>query len=180
MQTIDEIIAAGGTTTEAALQLYDDLEPITTNFMPGRWHGTEIPTGHQMDGLLKLTGWYGKLFIDTEHVHPLLFWTLDKKGVFAVNPKHIPLDMTFPKVDAIGVLAALLRVLETKDSKARMRMVEYRGKVSAAMCYDEKPIIDCFRKIDENRVMGAMDQKGVPQPYFFMLQRDDSPLELHF
>ena len=178
----DEIPVGGGTTTETALRLFDSLEVAEAAFMTGRWKGTEIPSGHQMDGLLSATGWYGKMFIDSENVHPLLFRTSDNKGLYAVNPKHIPLDINYPKSKALGTVMKMARpALETHESKARLRMMEYRGKVSAAMAYDEKPIFDCFRKIDENRVMGAMDQKGVLQPYFFMLERDDkTTLELHF
>jgi len=51
-------------------------------------------------------------------------------------------------------------------------MVEYRGKVSAAMVYDRQPIIDLFRKIDENTVLGMMDYKRMERPYFFRLSRD--------
>ncbi len=41
------------------------------------------------------------------------------------------------------------------------------------MIYDEKPIHDVFRKIDENTVLGWMDLKQQAQPYFFILQRDN-------
>ena len=39
-------------------------------------------------------------------------------------------------------------LLATQQSQARLRMVECRGQVSAAMIYDNLPIIDCFRRID--------------------------------
>jgi hypothetical protein len=41
------------------------------------------------------------------------------------------------------------------------------------MIYDQLPINDSFRKIDDNTVFGAMDFKGVPQPFFFVLRRVD-------
>lgn len=50
-------------------------------------------------------------------------------------------------------------------------MVEYRSRLSAAMVYDQKPIIDHFRRVDDNCVMGAMDMKGSTEPYFFILRR---------
>ena len=60
-------------------------------------------------------------------------------------------------------------------------MIEYRNKVTATMCYDEKPIMDHFAKIDEKRVMGIMDLKGVAEPYIFILERDDdSDLKQNF
>ena len=62
-------------------------------------------------------------------------------------------------------------LLKTKASQARLRMMEYRGKVSATMIYDYLPINDSFRKVDENMVLGIMDYKNSPQPFFFVLKR---------
>jgi len=53
-------------------------------------------------------------------------------------------------------------------------MMEYRQEVSATMIYDDLPIQDTFRKVDENTVFGVMDFKSVPQPFFFMLKRVES------
>ncbi len=55
-------------------------------------------------------------------------------------------------------------------------MIEFRGKSSATMIYDEKPINDHFRKISENMVLGIMDLKSIVQPYFFILERDDQSI----
>ncbi|MEL6382734.1 MAG: DUF4334 domain-containing protein, partial [Cyanobacteria bacterium J06626_18] len=43
--------------------------------------------------------------------------------------------------------------------------------VSATMVYDYLPINDTFRKIDDNTVLGIMDLKNSPQPFFFTLKR---------
>ena len=60
-------------------------------------------------------------------------------------------------------------------------MIEYRNRATATMCYDEKAILDHFAKIDDNRVMGVMDLKGVADPYIFILERDgDSDLKQNF
>ena len=45
------------------------------------------------------------------------------------------------------------------------------------MLYDERPIIDAFVRIDDERVLGVMDLKGDPTSYFFILKRDLSQLE---
>lgn len=68
---------------------------------------------------------------------------------------------------------------KTIDSKARIRMVEHRGVQSAAMLYDELAIIDIFRRIGEHRVLGVMDLKN-PDPYFFVLERDDKLFMVEF
>lgn len=63
-------------------------------------------------------------------------------------------------------------LLFTNKPRARLRMTEYRGKVSATMVYDQQPINDVFRKVDDNTVMGVMDTKGMSLPFFFMLERE--------
>lgn len=39
------------------------------------------------------------------------------------------------------------------------------------MVYDHQPIVDHFRRIDENRIMGAMTITGDERIYFFELER---------
>ncbi|MCK0145958.1 GXWXG domain-containing protein [Arenibacter sp. F26102] len=56
------------------LRVYDQLEPVSLDFMMGRWTGSEIATGHSLDGMLVPSGWYGKMFISPEEVHPLVFF----------------------------------------------------------------------------------------------------------
>ena len=156
-----------------AISLFDSLEPVTLESMLGQWKGFEVKTDHPMDGLLEPSGWYGKLFEDKENVHPLLIYTANKKRLYAINPRFIPLGINFPKNKLLRVLMILCKpLLKTKRSKARIRMIEYRGKMTGTMVYDEKGIFDHFAKIDENTMLGAMDLKGVSDPYFFVLERD--------
>ena len=157
-----------------ALQAFDSLPPASLEFMYGRWKGFEIETGHPMEGLLTHSGWYGKIFENKEEVHPLVFFGKDKKELFSLNPAYLPLDFKLPKTDLLSSLMNKSRiVLETKESKARLRIIEYRGKVYATMAYDDRPIFDMFAKIDDDRVLGVMDLKGNPHPYFFVLERDN-------
>jgi len=51
-------------------------------------------------------------------------------------------------------------------------MTEYRGVVTATTCYDSQPIHDAFRRVDEDTVLGAMDLRGSPHPFLFVLTRD--------
>ncbi|MEB3213145.1 MAG: DUF4334 domain-containing protein [Leptolyngbyaceae bacterium] len=173
------ILDISETTTEQAFQMFDGLEPVALDFMLGRWRGSEISTGHPMDGLLSASNWYGKEFIDAEHVHPLLFLASDGKITkVAPNPVAMEWMLRTPifKNDALKPFLSLTTaLLKTEDSQARLRMMEYRGKVSATMIYDYLPINDAFRKIDDNSVMGVMDYKILPQPFFFVLKRDLTP-----
>lgn len=182
LKSIKDLLNDRRATAEEALEVFDGLAIVPKDFMIGRWKGFEIETNHQMDGLLGPSGWYGKLFIDSEKVHPLLFYSRQKTELYSVNPRLIPLHVKFPKWDAIGTIMTLLKpVLQTRKTSARLRMVEYRNRVTATMCYDEKAILDHFAIIDENRVMGVMDLKGVPEPYIFILERDgDRDLKQNF
>ena len=175
LENYQSILETGQTTTEKALELFDALEPVNLDFMFGRWQGSGLHTSHPMDGLLESSNWYGKEFVDSENVHPLLF--LDSQGqVFKVAPNPTAMNWVLkfpiPKNDSLKPLLMLINsLLKTEKSQARLRMMEYRGKVTATMIYDYLPINDSFRKVDDNTVLGIMDYKNSPQPFFFVLKR---------
>lgn len=176
---LTDAIRDGVGTTEEALALYDSLEPIAIDAMVGTWRGAEFPTGHPMDGLLSAAGWYGKRFDDTEHAHPLLFYTASRTEAFAVDPGKVPahlanleLRLMAPNPGLHWLVLAARPLLQTHHPKARLRMVECRGQLSAAMIYDDLPIIDHFRRVDDHTMLGMMDMRGMPRPFFFLLQRD--------
>ena len=166
-------------TPEEAYEVFQSLETISTEFMHGRWKGYDIDTGHRFNGLFEASGWYGKMYLNDEEVHPLVFFGDDKSELWSVNPKMMPFRMNLPVDELVGTVMRLGRfALETKESKARLRNLEFKGRVSASMIYDEVSIIDIFVKIDDNRVLGIMDLKGEPNrlsdPFFFVLERDDN------
>lgn len=174
MTTLAEL--ESGTTPQRALELFDSLDPVAAADLSGRWRGRELSTGHPFDGLLTASGWYGKQFDSVDEVHPLLF-SRPGGGVFAADPRRVPLGLvgTVP-VAAVARGRRLLRVVEpavrTRRHRARLRMVQHRGVVTAAMVYDHLPIIDIFRRVGEDTVLGVMDLRGFPDPYFFVLERD--------
>jgi hypothetical protein len=114
--------------------------------------------------------------VDADTVHPLLF----RAGAtrWAMNPGLVPMRLG-TTVAMPARVAPLLRwgvaafrpVLQTRTAKARLRATSYRGVVTAAMVCDQLPVIDFFRKISDDVVIGAMDLRGTPVPYFFALQR---------
>lgn len=161
--------------TADALALFDSLEPVGIDFMLGRWVGSGFDTHHPMDGLLETFGWYGKAFVTADDVHPLLFRRGD--DVVSLSPKFMPMGLLWKlKVPRSGLLNALSLplkfALQTGKARARLRMLEHRGKVSATMIYDDLPIHDVFRKLDDVTVLGVMDLKDMPQPFFFLLRRE--------
>jgi hypothetical protein len=168
--------AEKGLSAEAALDAFDGLPVITPEEMIGSWRGSELPTAHPLDGLLALYGWRGKRFEDAERVHPLLF---EHHGrTVAVDPARLPLGvaLNLPHLSrtdkAVELFRASLPLWRTRKPKARLRAVEHRGLVSAAMIYDDLPIIDHFRRADEGRVLGLMDFRRTPRPFFFLLERE--------
>ena len=175
--TLQKVLDGTACMADEAFAAFDALPALTIDEMMGRWTLHEVNTGHRMDGLLEPAGLHGKTFFGAEEVHPLVFITADKTELYAVNPKLVPLQADLPKEDIVGTVIETARFLmETKDSKARLRMVEFRGRVTACMLYDDRPIIDAFVKIDDDRVLGVMDMKGDPSAYFFILRRDPSDL----
>lgn len=166
-----------GTTSAAALSLYDALPPVAVEQMFGRWRGSEIPTGHPLDGLLSKAGWYGKRFDGPDGAHPLLF-SRRGGGVFAIDPAWIPMNLLTRRlgfshrIASPTLLRAAALIAGTTQPKARLRMTEFRGVASAAMIYDALPIIDAFRAVDEDTIVGAMDLRGHEAPFMFVLRRE--------
>ena len=167
--------AEQGWTAEAGLAFFDSLPAVRPDDMTGEWRGTELPSGHPLDGLLAAYGWYGKRFSDKDRVDPLLF--MDAGQVRAVDPARLPLGLALalPRIArasaARGLFRLLLPVLATDRPGARLRSMEHRGLISAAMIYDAQPIIDHFRRVDEDRLLGLMDLRPTPAPFFFLLTR---------
>jgi hypothetical protein len=166
----------GADPTEA-LAFFDGLPTVDVAEMLGRWRGSGLHTGSPLDGLLEAYGWYGKEFLGRESVHPLLFRGRGGRPR-PVDPALIPMVLlrgyaglakSWPLRTAFGRVRP---VLYTNQPKARLRRVEHRGVTTAAMIYDALPIIDVFRKVDDDVLLGAMDMRGLPSPFFFVLERD--------
>ncbi|MEZ5114008.1 MAG: DUF4334 domain-containing protein [Nocardioidaceae bacterium] len=145
-----------GCTKAEALAFYDSLEALHVDSLRGRWRGRGLSTGHPMDGLLESSGWYGKQSDDLDSVHPLLF-EIDGE-IYPVEPQaKMPVDVT----------------KRATRHGARLRNVDHRGVVTAAMIYDTQPIIDLFRRLSPSTLLGLMDARGMSEPYFFILTRDE-------
>lgn len=150
------IVENGETDLHTACRLFDQLEEVGLEELLGTWEGMEFRTGHPLDGVLKKLNWYGKAFHDAENVDPLLFES-PTGGIFPVDP--------VPVMDG-------RKLVKAASGKARMRMVLHRGKFSAAMVYDNLPIMDHFRKVEDGILLGMMDEKAAKAPYFFVLKKN--------
>jgi hypothetical protein len=167
---------AGGCTAEEALGLFDELPAVEVDAVLGPWRGSEVPTGHRLDGMLVTAGWHGKRFESAESVHPLVF-AAPGGGRVSVNPALVPMQLVHrlgPRVQhplAARAFRAALPLLATRRPAARLRMVRHRGVVTAGMVYDALPIIDVFRRVDDDTLLGVMDLRGA-DPYVFALHRE--------
>lgn len=111
---------------------FDELEPVTLDAMMGSWKGGVFPTGHPTELLLE--------DFRVLKWHGKRFESADR--VQALVGRCFGFQISFPFGQAV------------------LRRVEFRGKLSTAMIYDRRPIIDHFRRFDDDAVMGIMDQKG--------------------
>lgn len=169
-------LEAGATVAEA-VALFDALPAVPLDAMTGRWRGRGLPTGHRFDGMLEALGWYGKEFVDTETVYPLLFRRRDG-ALMALDPGRLPVGLLvrWPRLAGSAVIRNAFRLalplFATARPGARLRVIDWRGQSGAAMVYDRQPIIDVFRQVDADTLLGVMDLRGLPEPYVFVLRRD--------
>lgn len=87
--------------------------------------------------------WYGKRFTSRDKVDPMLCRN-DQDEVYAWD----------------------------KWGEARLREAAYGGKVQATLIYDTQPMMDYFRKVTDEIVLGLGDIKGRPVDFYFWLERD--------
>lgn len=175
------ILPPDSMSTADALTWFDSLPAVDLASMAGRWRGSGLATNHPLDGLLEAAHWYGKEIIDAETVHPLLF--LDGQNQpFKVSPAAIPPPLMAGLLGLLGqplgrsalqpILRPALVLAKTESSQARLRLVEHRQVLTATLIYDYLPICDHFRRVDDQTVLGLMDYKALPQPFFFTLRRE--------
>lgn len=166
--------------TEAeALALFDSLASCPVENLRGRWVGREVLTGGPLDGALANVSWYGKQCDGIHAVHPLM--VRDRAGrPFALNPSAVPMRLISHPIPAPRwmprlaprVMTALKPILRARTYGADLTSTTFRGVATAAMAYRDKPVVDVFRLVDENTVLGLMDYPGMSKPCFFVLHRD--------
>ena len=168
------------TTAAEALALFDRLPAVEPTELLGRWRGGRFATGHPLDGVLETYHWYGKAFRGPDDVDPLLFRTAGG-AVVPLRATLLPDLRWLERWPWLGTAAAgslfqrlALPLWITHQPQARLRVVEHRGVASAAMLYDHLPIVDVFRRLDGHTLLGVMDARGISQPFFFTLRREES------
>ena len=131
--------------------------------------GSGLPTGSPLDGLLEAHCWYGKEFLDEESVHPLLFG--DRSGrPRPIDPRWLPMAVLrdyagFAHFAPFRWLFTGVRsLLWTTKPAARLRTIEHRGVLTAAIVYDALPVIDVFRRVGPDVLLGADGHARAAEP----------------
>lgn len=113
-------------------EIWSALDTVRSADLLGTWKGDEFHTGHKMNGLLKAARWYGKVFNSVDDVDPIVCYD-DDGNLFSNN--------------------------ELSRGGASLWDVEFRGEVTATMVYDGQPVLDHFKKVDDETLMGIMNGK---------------------
>ncbi len=162
--------------TDDAVAHFEQLSPVKPFDIVGLWKGNSLASGHPLDGVLEKLGWFGKRFRQDLRADPLLF-TMGERRLAAVDPGKIPIRLAVRfsrfghKRYVQNLSSYLLPRLRAKGPIATLRTMTLGTTASAAMVYDEQPIIDHFRWAGTELLRGMMTMDGMEKPYFFELRR---------
>lgn len=142
---------AEAASTDALDGLWADLAPVGVDEILGRWTGGDFATGHVISKVLTKARWHGKWFDSALDVTPIV--CRDDAGQLVANSA------------AAG------------GGAASLWPVGFRGEVTATMVYDNVPVFDHFKKLDDHTLMGIMNGKleqlyGITELYYFWLERE--------
>lgn len=166
---------------QQALEQFLPLPPLHPCELSGLWQGRGVPTGHPFDGVLENLGWFGKRFNPDLRADALLFHA-GRRKLRAIDPKWVPLHLAlrfhaFGRTPLAAVLfARLQRFFQAKGPVASINTVAFEGVESAAMIYDDQPIVDHFRRINDDRLMGLMAMRDDDRFYLFEPERVTEPV----
>ncbi|APO72126.1 hypothetical protein IE4872_PD01605 (plasmid) [Rhizobium gallicum] len=154
------------------------LEPVQPKDMIGLWKGVGLPSGHPLDGVLENLHWFGKRFHADMRADALLFQRRPGRLV-SIDPRYIPIGLAI-KAAPLGRTAVarklflhLQQALRAKGTTASITLQIFEHVESAAMIYDKQPIVDHFRLVRHDELVGMMCVRGDSCRYFFRLRKVD-------
>ena len=143
MEEFGQIIQNRQTSRKKLDDLFANLEPVVMDKMTGEWRVkylfTKEGTGSKWETLAKYS--------------PIGFYSkkfLDKDNVKAWIFRIFGIKFSTPYTSAV------------------LKKIEFMDKISVSMVYNYLPMIDNFRKIDEDTIMGIMETKGKVGIYFYL------------
>jgi hypothetical protein len=144
--------------------VYDKLKPVSLETMLGEWTGGDFDYGHPARQVSLDLRWAGKVFRSENEVDPIIVYDDSGERVWNKDYGHAVVGLLF--LNIVLFIACHL-------TWPQLREVKYRGVISTAMIYDNFPIIDHFRYVNDDMVAGAMDTKmyGDVGMYYFHLTR---------
>ncbi|GKZ36232.1 hypothetical protein AbraIFM66950_007229 [Aspergillus brasiliensis] len=127
---------------ESISNLFDQLPPLKPEQILGSWNGGFFDTGHSVGPVLRQIDWIGKDFRSLDDVDPVIVRREGERASWG------------------------------QWGFATVREMVYRGVLSTVMIYDDRPIFDHFRYVDDNLVAGVMEGKAVEGgDFYFYLTR---------
>ncbi|KAJ5782430.1 hypothetical protein N7457_004204 [Penicillium paradoxum] len=96
---------------------FQRLKPLQPDDLIGEWDGYILTTGHPFEEKLDDLNWFGNTFYSFDDVTPL---------IVARNGERVPFE---------------------DWGRASLREIKYDGVVSAALVYDERPIMVHYRAV---------------------------------
>lgn len=155
---------------------FRSLEPIPPVEMVGLWKGVGIPSNHPLDGVLENLHWFGKRFHPDMRADPLVFqWRSGR--LVSIEPSCFPIGLAiraapFARTSLARYLSGYLqKVVRARGSAASLRLETFEDVTTAAMVYDAQPVVDYFRRLNDDEVAGMMCVRDDARRYFFKLTR---------
>ncbi|NGN69440.1 DUF4334 domain-containing protein [Streptomyces sp. A7024] len=130
--------------------LWAELEVVDAAQILGSWRGFAFLTGHPIEKVLAASRWHGKRFDALDDAKPLICRAED---------------------------GSLYSDTKAGRGEATLWNVEFRGQVTATMVYDGRPVLDHFKRVDDNTLMGVMNGKpelvlADGRHFYFGLERE--------
>lgn len=155
---------------------FQSLEPVKPVEIVGLWRGAGVPSAHPLDGVLENLQWFGKRFHPDMRADALLFqWHPGR--LVAIDPRFVPIGLAI-KLAPFGRTALarttfsyLQKAFRARGTTAALEVRTFEQIASAAMVYNEQPIVDHFRRVDENTLAGMMCVRDDKRRFFFKLTK---------
>jgi hypothetical protein len=155
---------------------FSSLEPVRPDDMVGLWKGRGHPSGHPLDGVLENLRWFGKRFHPDMRADALLFEGAPGRLV-AVDPKMFPIGWAIRLArfgrtkSAVNLFSHVRPRVRAKSTTASLENRMDRSVMTAAMVYDQQPIVDMFRRISDTEIAGKMVVEGDDRRFYFRLNK---------
>jgi hypothetical protein len=148
LRTRLDALRAGPASYDDLERLWADCPTVRAADIVGSWAGSDFGPGHPVHEMLATSSWHGKRFESVHKAHPLI---------------------------CRGADGELFSNAELGHGLASLWDIEFRGEVTASMVYDGQPVVDHFKRVDDDTLLGIMNGKGVRHEgrhYYFVLERE--------